>query len=251
MKVSIFPLIHNPQFPEPSKQRPGKAKSFQSCFSIPCISKSQLSVWWWYHKRKAKGWTVWWGTVKVGLCTASQNRTQTEADFSKHPMPHQHPWRRLWDVWRGTYFPWPTCYHGGRQHATASTIKSTIWLWLPSSEMFIIITVSLLAGPRGPRTPCQTLAIAHCHHSRAGFQLPTALPFLAMGPTKLRPLVGPRPMSALTHRHPIPREVPGDQGWGCPQTTGPHGDSPAPSPQEQPPVQCPVMYFLHCVFNCL
>lgn len=196
------------------------------------------------QKESPSGWTVWWGPVVAGLCTSSQNRTQTEADFGKHPMPHQHPWRRLWDVWRGTYFPWPIDHHRGRQHATASTIKSTTWWWLPSSEMFIRITVPLLSGPWGRRTPCQPLALAHCHHSRAGFQIPTALPFLATGPTKLHPLVGLWPIPALTHPHPIPREVPGDQGWGCPQPTGPHGDSPAPSPQKQPPMQCPDMYFL-------
>ena len=172
------------------------------------------------------GRTVWWGTLKVWLRTASQNRTQTEADFGKHPTPHQHHWRRLQDAWGaptshgGTYFPRPTGHRGGRQHAIASTTKSTIWWWLSLSEMFVRITVPLIycQGPEGPGPHVSSPgAISLCPN------IATAGPVSSSPqPCPAQPWVPPSWAHWWAHgpswpRHmPIPREVPDAHGSGSP-----------------------------------
>lgn len=51
------------------------------------------------------------------------------------------------------------------------------------------------------------------HHSRAGLHVPTALPCLAIRPTKPSPPAWPQP-------GPLLREMPDAQGWGCPDAPG-------------------------------
>lgn len=152
---SHIPTDLQATIPRTLKGKGGESKEVSKLFFTP-RSKRQapaatLGI---VQQRTSTGQTVWWATVKVWLCTASQNGTQSEADFDKHPPPHYHHWTRFRDAWRGTFSHDPQATTGAGS-MWQLLLSNQLWLWLLSSQVFVRITVpfNVLSVPRALRTP--------------------------------------------------------------------------------------------------
>ena len=101
----------------------------------------------------------------------------------------------IYQHWEG--FGMCIAHHGSKHTASPA--------WLPGATSTL------------PKTPCQHARghqpLLQLRRSRAGLQLPTALPCVAMGPLSQAHLQAHHPSQPQSS--PSTREVPDPRGWGC------------------------------------